>query len=131
MKFSRNFYNDNNVPVDFYDLSFNLNYSNNKFWKDARFVIHGFFTDDKIVHDEPLKADYSWKNAVYGISYFQVLDSPLFYKLSLTTSNFEGEVSPKLSSIKPKQNEVRDITYKTDFTYAYPSNDILDVRTKD
>jgi len=126
----KNFYNDNNVPVDFYDWSFNLNYSNNKLWKDAKFVVHGFFTNDKIVNDEPLKADYSWKNAVYGISYFQFLDSPLFYKLSLTTSNFEGEVIPKLSSIKPKKNEVIDFTYKADFTYVYPSKDILDVGLK-
>ncbi len=91
----KNFYNNNNVPVDFYDLSFNLNYSNNSMWKDAKFVIHGFSSNDKIVNDEPTRADYSWKNAVYGISYFQFLDSPLFYKLSLTSSNFSGEVSPK------------------------------------
>ena len=100
----KNFYNDNNIPVDFYDLSFNLNYANDKFWKDARFFFHGFYSEDKIVNDNPLNADYSWKNAVYGVSYFQVSDSPLFYKLSLNVSNFDGEINPKLSDVKPKQN---------------------------
>jgi hypothetical protein len=126
----KNFYNNNSVPVDFYDLSFNLNYANNKFWKDARFILHGFYSEDKIINDNPLKADYSWKNAVYGISYFQVSDSPLFYKLSFNVSNFDGEVIPKLSKIKPKQNEVQDFTFKCDFTYVFPGNDILDVGFK-
>lgn len=126
----KKFYNDNNVPVDFYDVSFNLNYANNKFWKDARFIIHGFYSDDKINRGDPFKASYSWKNSIYGISYFQASESPLFYKLSINVSNFDGEVNPNLSNIKPKQNTVRDITYKTDFTYAYPSNDIVDAGLK-
>jgi len=129
-KVLKSFYNNNNVPVDFYDFSFNVNYANNKLWKDARFVFHGFWSGDNIVYDDPLRADYTWRNSIYGLSYFQVSDSPLFYRLSLTVSNFDGEVNPKLSKVKPKQNEVRDITYKADFTYVYSSKDIIDVGIK-
>ena len=50
--------------------------------------------------------------------------------MSLTSSNFGGEVDPKLSNIKPKKNEVQDFTFKADFTYVYPSKDILDVGVK-
>lgn len=125
----KKFYNDNNVPVDFYDLSFNLNYAN-KLMSGARFLFHGFISSDKINSDTQLKANYLWRNEVYGIRYYQVLDIPLFYKLSFNVSNFKGNIDPKLSSIKPKQNEVRDLSFKADFTYVYPSKDILDVGVK-
>ena len=126
----KSFYNNKSIPIDFYDFSFNVNYANNNVWKDARFVFHGFWSGDNIIYDDPLKADYRWQNNIYGLSYFQTSDSPLFYRLSLNVSNFDGEVDPNLSKVKPKQNEVNDITYKADFTYVYQSKDIIDAGLK-
>jgi Carboxypeptidase regulatory-like domain/TonB-dependent Receptor Plug Domain len=124
------FYNNHNIPVSFYDLSFNLNYADNTFINDARFFLHGFASGDKIVNDDPQKADYSWDNVIYGLSYYQVSDAPFFYKLSLNFSNFTGEVDPKQSNVKPKKNEVRDVTYKADFTFLFRNKDILDAGFK-
>lgn len=126
----RKFYNDKDLPVDFYDMSFKLNYTNKEFWPNAKFVIHGFFSDDHISNDDPNKANYKWKNGVYGIRYFQVSDSPLFYELSYYVSNFYGEADPKLSAVKPKRNELRDHTFKGDYKYFYQSKDILSVGLK-
>lgn len=129
-KVLKNFYNDKNVPVDFYDLSFNINYSNNRILKGARFIFHGFYSDDKIVNDNSRKANYTWKNGVYGLTYYQVLESPLFYRMSLNVSTFDGDVDPKLSNIKYKKNSLTDFTFRADFTYVYSSKDILDVGMK-
>lgn len=122
----KNFYNDKNVPVDFYDLSFNINYANNRVVKGARFIFHGFFSDDRIINNNIRKADYIWKNGVYGFTYYQVLDSPLFYRMSLNFSTFNGEVNPNLGNIKYKKNQLTDYTFEADFTYVYSNSDILD-----
>ncbi len=126
----KNFYNNKNIPVSFYDFSFNMNYADDDFMGGARFILHTFYSSDKILNDNAYKADYLWKNKIYGISYFQKLNIPLFYKMSLNISHFDGEVDPKLTNIKPKKNDIRELTYKTDFTYVYSSEDILDVGIK-
>ncbi|MGE5806230.1 MAG: TonB-dependent receptor [Ignavibacteria bacterium] len=126
----KNFYNNKNLPVDFYDMSFKINYSNQKFWKDAKFIVHGFFSDDHITDSNPQKANYKWKNGIYGIRYFQFSDSPLFYELSYSVSNFSGLADPKLSQLKPKRNEVKDHTFRGDYKYFYKSKDILSVGLK-
>jgi hypothetical protein len=129
-KVLKKFYNNKNLPVDFFDMSFKINYSNQKFWKDAKFVVHGFFSDDHITDSDPFKADYKWKNGMYGIRYFQVSDSPLFYELSYSVSNFSGLADPKLSKVKYKRNDVKDHTFKGDYKYFYKSKDILSVGLK-
>jgi len=129
-KVLKKFYNDKDLPVDFYDMSFKFNYSDKEFWENAKFVVHGFFSGDNITDDDPFRANYNWKNGVYGIRYFQVSDSPLFYELSYSVSNFYGEADPKFSSVKPKRNEVKDHTFKGDYKYFYQSKDILSVGLK-
>lgn len=129
-KILRKYYNNKSIPIEFYDFSLNLDYANNNFWENARFHLFGFYSNDRITNNNRDKADYLWKNSVWGINYFQSLDSPLFYKMSLSYSIFDGHVEPKQSNIKPKTNKVRDLSYKGDYTYVYPSKDILDVGMK-
>lgn len=119
----KKFLNDQTAPFDFYDLSFKLNYGNPTFIPGSKFVIHGFFSGDKLKNDNPLKEDFSWSNDVLGFSWFQVYDSPLFSEINLSMSNFNGEVIPNLSSVKPRRNEVRDLTLKLDFNYIFDDRD--------
>ena len=119
----KKFLNDKNVPSDFYDLSFKLNYSNPDFVEGAKFSVNGFFSQDNITNGNPLIEDYKWKNDVFGFDWFQVGDSPLFYELGFSVSKFSGEVMPKQSGSPADKNEVTDFGLKMNFTYITDSKD--------
>jgi len=121
----KKFLNDKNVPIDFYDASFKLNYSNPDFIKGSKFIVDGFFSGDRLINSDPFTENIKWSNNILGMRWFQVTDSPLFYEIDLSMSNFNGEVVPKLSSTSPKTNNVTDITYSTKFTYIYDTKDEL------
>ena len=121
----KKFLNNQNAPINFYDASFKLNYANPNFIKGSKFVIDGFFSGDNLLNSNPLIENMKWSNNLMGMRWFQVTDSPLFYEMDLSMSSFDGEVMPKLSSAKPKTNNVMDITYATKFTYIYDSKDEL------
>ena len=123
----KKFLNDKSVPADFYDMSFKVNYQNEEFLKDGRFTFHGFFSNDKINNDDPFQADFKWNTSLFGIKWFQLSDSPLFYEAGFYVSSFTGEVIPNLSRTKPQKNEVVDASVRFDFKYVYDSNDELDL----
>ena len=124
----KKFLNDNNVPIDFYDFSFKLNYANPNLGKGTKFIFHGFQSGDFIDQGNQFSENYKWNTRAFGATWFQVVDqSPLFFNIGIHSSSYEGEVIPRLSNVKPKTNEVQDITLKGNFFYVFDSKDELNV----
>ncbi len=119
----KKFLNEQTAPFDFYDVSFKLNYSNPNFIPGAKFVVHGFLSHDKLDNTNPLKEDFNWANNIFGFSWFQVYDSPLFSELNISVSDFNGEVIPNLSNTRAKRNEVQDITLNLKFNFLFDNKD--------
>ncbi|MGE5351047.1 MAG: TonB-dependent receptor [Acidobacteriota bacterium] len=123
----KKFLNDKSIPLDFYDLSFKVNYSNPEFVEGSKITVQGLLSDDRLMNQDPTKADLKWANNVFGFKWFQISDSPLFFELGLSVSNFLGEVIPNYSTSRPKKNEVREISMKMDCSYVYDSKDELGI----
>lgn len=123
----KKFLNDKSVPADFYDFSFKINYANDDVMEDGKFTVHGFFSDDNILNDDPVKTDFKWESNLIGIKWFQLSNTPLFYEAGFYISSFEGEVIPNESRAKPQLNKVTDVSVRFDFKYIYDSNDELDI----
>ena len=119
----KKFLNDQNVPLNFYDFSFKLNYSSKDFLNNARFSLFGFFTGDNLKYADPSRENFKWTNSLLGIEWFQIYDAPLFSKLAVSSSSFSGEIIPNGSNLKPRRNEVNDVTCSADFTYVFDSKD--------
>lgn len=120
----KKFLNDQNVPLDFNDFSFKLNYSNQEFSKGTKFVIHGFSSQDNINRDSQFSEDYQWKNSLFGFRWYQVAsNSPVFFNLGFSVSNYSGQIFPKLSSVRPQLNDVKDISFNANFNYVFESRD--------
>ncbi len=118
------FLNDKNAPVDFYDLAFNVNYLNPDLVKGRKFTIYGFASGDKIDNPDGNKEDFKWSNSVIGLKWFQmVTDSPLYYEFNVSWSNFNGEVKPNASAARARENEIHDLTLRSDFNYLQDSKD--------
>ena len=133
----RKFLNNKNAPIDFYDAGFKLNYSNPDFIKGSKFIVHGFQSQDKLVNDDPKQEDIDWSNKMFSLTWFRVTDTPLYYEIEFSWSNFDGDVKPKLSDTKPKSNTVNDVSLNMHFNYIYDSKnelavglDLKDVDTK-
>jgi len=122
----KKFLNDQTAPFDFYDYSFKLNYSNPNFVPGSKFLIHGFFSNDKLENNDPLKEDFNWKNDIFGFSWFQVYDSPLFSELNISYSRFFGEVIPNFSTARAKKNDLTDLSLKMNFNYIQSSKDEIE-----
>lgn len=121
----KRFLNDQEAPFDFYDMSFKVNYANPELLYNGKFTAHGFFSQDRVQNDDPFKEDYSIKNGLFGLNWYQIWASPLFSEITLSSSNFEAEVLPNFSQSKPRSNFVHDITSQWNFTYIYDSRDEL------
>lgn len=121
----RKFRNNNSIPADFHDIFFKANYSNNNFMKDAKWSFSIFSSKDKIINNNLKREDFKWENNTMSLSYFQLSDSPLFYNVEVSFSNFKGERIPNLSGSKYVFNEINDGTMRLDFTYVYDSKDEL------
>lgn len=121
----KKFLNDQEAPFDFYDMSFKVNYASPELLNNGKFTLHGFFSQDNVMNGDPLKEDYSIKNNILGLNWYQIWASPLFSEITLSSSNFEAEVFPNLSQSKPRKNTVHDITSRWNFTYIYDSRDEL------
>ena len=134
----KKFLNNQNVPLDFYDFSFKVNYANQEFSEGTKIVLHGFSSEDKIKRDSEFSEDYSWKNSLFGFRWFQVAtNSPVFFDLGFSLSTYQGEIIPKLSNVKPQINDVRDISFNANFNYVFDSRDevivgfdVKDIETK-
>ena len=115
----KSFLNNKTIPFDFYDASLKLNYANQNFIPGGKFVLHYFLSGDKINNENSLKQDFEWKNNVFGFSWFQVFNIPLFSELNISVSNFEGKVIPNFSGAAAENNELTDISFNYKFNYVY------------
>lgn len=123
----KKFLDDKNVPSDFYDLAFKLNYSNPDFIEGAKFLVNGFFSGDKVSNSSPYIEDYKWNNDMFSFRWFQVGDSPLFYEIGTSISRFTGEIIPKYSGTQPMSSEVSDYGLKMDFNYIFDNRNEINL----
>jgi len=123
----KKFLNDKNVPSDFYDLAFKLNYSNPKIIEGSKFLINGFFSGDDVTNNSPYVEDYKWSNNMFSFRWFQVGDSPLFYEIGTSISSFKGEIVPKYSGTRPLTNSISDYGLKMDFSYIFDNRDEINL----
>lgn len=126
-KILKKFLNNQSVPAEFYDFAFKLNYSNPEFVKGSKFTINGFISNDDILYNDLMRADYKWQNNLFGFRWFHVGDTPLFIDIGFSFTNFRGEIIPNLSNSKPQFNELSDITLDANFNYIYYSKNELTV----
>lgn len=123
----KKFLNDKNVPSDFYDLAFKVNYSNPDFIEGAKFLVNGFFSGDKVENNSPYIEDYNWSNNMFSFRWFQVGDSPLFYELGTSVSTFKGEILPKYSGTRPMTTNISDYGLNMNFNYVFDNRDEVNV----
>lgn len=119
------FYKDIEVPADFYDLSFKLNYADNYFNRNGRYFLFGFFSNDRLDYGDPTQPNFNWGTSLVGIEWVQTYDAPLFSTFRINYSRFNGETEQNASTLKSRKNEVRDISISGDFTFLYDSKDEL------
>ncbi|MGE5409519.1 MAG: TonB-dependent receptor [Clostridiales bacterium] len=120
------FLDGRDAPFDFYDFSFKINDQQPDWLKNGKFIVHGFFSGDRINNNDQLVEDYDIKNNILGINWYQIWASPLYSFISLSYSGYKAEVLPNLSDSKSRLNKIRDITANFNFTYIYDSKDELD-----
>ncbi|MEW6193650.1 MAG: TonB-dependent receptor [Bacteroidota bacterium] len=121
----KKFVNEEELPVDFYDASFKINYGNSKFFSGTKFSLHGLFSRDNLKYNDPGRPDYIWANNIIGLKIFAVGEVPFFLDLGITYSNYKNELLPKESDIKPKLNDLSDFSITADFLYVLESKDEL------
>ena len=126
----KNFFNEETIPIDFYDLSFKLNYSSEDIFENAKFAVFGFLSNDNVDYQDPLREQFKWNNNLFGFEWLQIYDVPLFSRLGISLSTFEGEVIPNLSSLKPRYNEVKDFTITFDMNVVYENRDEIGLGLK-
>ncbi len=115
----KKFTNNKSIPIDFYDATFKVNYSNPEFLPISKFTFFGFTSDDKIDYKDKLHASYNWSNSNVGFNWFTAAkNSPLFAELTLYYSKFSGGEIPITGSDRYIKNQLDDIAFKTDFTYV-------------
>jgi hypothetical protein len=121
----KRFRNNNALPADFYDLFAKVNYQDDEFMQDAKFTASLFHSSDKVMNNNVKREDFKWNNTTFGLNYFQISDSPLFYQVEVAYSNFGGERIPNESGAKGVMNEINDVLMRMDFNYVYDSKDEL------
>lgn len=121
----KKYLNDKEAPFDFYDLSLKVNYSNPDFDKGSKFVLHGFYSGDDIISDDPFTEEYSINNLILGGSWRKVWASPLFSYTTISYSRYDAELIPNYSGAKDRKNFLSDFSVNSDFTYVYNSKDEL------
>lgn len=119
------FLNEDQAPFDFYDASFKVNYANPDLLENAKFVAHGFFSGDNLTEPSPFEPNYSFSNNLFGVTWRQVWDAPLFSFVSFSGSSFRAEVDKKLSDARPRKNSLDEYNLDLHFTYMYESTDEL------
>jgi hypothetical protein len=126
-KILKSFLDQKTVPVDFYDISGKINYSSPDIFNNAKFNLFTFLTSDKISYNDPAREGYLWKNNLIGFEWLQIYDAPIFSRLGISLSKFEGKIIPNESNLKPLNNELQDITISFDLNAAFNSKDQLDL----
>jgi len=125
-KILKNFLDQKTVPVNFYDFSAKINYSNPEILNDAKFTLFTFLTSDKIKYSDSRREAYTWKNNLLGFEWLQVYDAPVFSRLGISLSNFTGEIIPNESNLKPLTNKLNDVSISFDVNAIFDSKDQLD-----
>ncbi len=128
-KILRKFVNEKDIPIDFYDYSFKINYRNKDFFEGTKFSLINLSSQDNLKYADPLTPDYLWSNNVWGFKMFTVGKIPFFLDLGISLSSFENKINPKESEVKPKQNELNDFTISFDFLYILDSKDEIEIGT--
>lgn len=121
------FLDDQSVPFDFYDGAFKLRFANDDFYKNARFELHGLFSGDVINYNDPLKADYDFRNVNIGFNWSQIWASPFFSVFSFSYTKYFAEILPNSSGAFHRKNEVIDLNSSWDFTYLLKNGDEIQV----
>jgi len=119
------FFRGGTVPIDFYDLSFKLNYSSKEIFENAKFSLFGFTSNDVVEYNDPVREKFDWENKLLGFEWLQIYDVPLISRLGISISNFTGEVIPNESSLKPQKNTVSDVNLSFDMNVVYSNKDEL------
>jgi hypothetical protein len=115
----KKFTNNQNIPIDFYDASFKVNYSNPEFLPISKFTFFGFTSEDNIDYKTMLDASYYWSNLNVGFNWFTAAqNSPLFAELTMYYSKFAGSELPNSTNDRHIENKLGDLTFKTDFNYS-------------
>lgn len=119
----KKFLNDQIVPIDFYDMSFKLNYSSKDFFGNAKFSLFGFLSGDDLSYDDPGRESFDWKNNLIGFEWLQIYDVPIFSRLGVSLSQFEGNIVPNGSTLKPRRNELKDFSVSFDINVFFENKD--------
>lgn len=124
----KKFLNDKNAPVSFYDLHFKTNFALPDVVENARFSVSGMLSSDKLFNEDQTKEDYKWKNNFANFRWTQLgLDSPIFYDLNLSYSDYVSEVIPNFSGIRYQKNTIKDLSINAEVTYVYESKNELKI----
>ncbi len=116
----KKFTNNESIPVDFYDASFKINYSNPAVLPISKFSVFGFVSNDKIDYKSNLHASYHWSNANIGFNWFNApQDDPSFVEFTFYYSGFSGSEIPYSSNDRYLDNRLDDYTCKYDFCRVY------------
>lgn len=123
----KKFVDQNELPVEFYDASLKLNFSHPSFFAGSKFTLQGLFSEDNLNFEKQTDPDYKWSNKILGLKIFSVGTDALTLDFGIVYSQYINAISPKQSSIKPKENEVDDFTLSTDFSYTMSSKDEINL----
>ena len=121
----KNFLNNRNAPFDFYDLNMKLNYANDEMLKNSKFTVKTLVSNDNIKYGDPKLADYSFRNNIFGIDYYQVWERPLYSYISLSVSNYHASVIPNFSQARERINDIKEFAWSNNFTFLFNSRDEL------
>jgi hypothetical protein len=113
----KKFLDGNEAPVEFYDYSYKVDYSNPDLLKNGKFLIFGFNSHDELINEDAKSQDFKWTNNLFGFQWYQFYDIPLYTQVTIASSNFNGEVIPNLSGTLQKKNELSDFSINFDLTY--------------
>ncbi|MGA7162093.1 MAG: carboxypeptidase-like regulatory domain-containing protein [Bacteroidota bacterium] len=122
----KKFTNNESIPIDFYDASFKINYSNPEVLPLSKFSVFGFISNDKIDYKNSLHADYNWSNSNIGFDWFNAAQDDLsFVDFTFYYSGFSGSEIPYSSNDQYLDNKLGDFTSKIDFYHVYSNTDEL------
>lgn len=119
----KKFLDDRNAPVNFYDFGGKINFTDPDFIKGGKMTLHGFVSHDVLDNKNAGLESLDWTNKMAGFKWFQVTDSPIYFVLEFSYSEFEGNVYPNSTTVKPKHNSVTDFSWDTNVNYMFESKD--------